>query len=41
VRIGAWLEVPGVILPLGRYAELLAALPFALHAWPRAKPQGV
>jgi heme/copper-type cytochrome/quinol oxidase subunit 1 len=41
VGIGAWLDAPGVILLLGRSAELLAALLFALHAWPRAKSQGV
>ena len=41
VGIGAWLEVPRVILLVGRSAELLAALLFALHAWPRVKPHGV
>jgi hypothetical protein len=41
VGIGAWLGAPGVILLLGRIAELLAALLFALHAWPRVKPHGV
>lgn len=41
VVLGAWLGAPGVILLLGRSGELLAALLFALHAWPRVKPHGV
>jgi heme/copper-type cytochrome/quinol oxidase subunit 1 len=41
VGLGAWLGALGVILLLGRIAELLAALLFALHAWPRVKPHGV
>lgn len=41
VGIGEWLGAPWAILLLGRIAELLAALFFALHAWPRVKPQGV
>jgi hypothetical protein len=41
VGVGAWLGAPGVLLLLGRMAELLAALFFALHAWPRVKAYGV
>ena len=39
--IGAWLQVSDVIPLLGRGAEWLAVLAFALHAWPRVKPLGV
>lgn len=41
VGVGAWLAAPSVIQLVGRTAELLAALVFALHAWPRVKPYGV
>jgi hypothetical protein len=38
--IGQWLDGPAFLPLLGRLAELLAALAFALHAWPRVKPVG-
>ena len=41
VGFGQWLRGPAVISAVGRAAELLAALLFALHAWPRVKPHGV
>jgi len=41
VGAGAWLGLPGAVLLAGRAAEVLAAALFALHAWPRVKPQGV
>jgi cbb3-type cytochrome oxidase subunit 1 len=41
VGVGAWLGLPGGVLLAGRGAEMLAAALFALHAWPRVKPQGV
>jgi len=41
VGAGAWLGLPGGLLLAGRGAEMLAAALFALHAWPRVKPQGV
>ena len=37
VGIGAVLDLPRSILIAGRWAELLAALAFAVHAWPRAR----
>ncbi len=36
-----WLRGPAALSLAGRMAELLAALLFALHAWPRVKPHGV
>jgi hypothetical protein len=40
VGMGQWLGWPPIIGLLGRGAELLAALAFALHAWPRVKALG-
>ena len=40
VGVGTWLQVSNVIPVLGRGAEWLAVLAFALHAWPRVKPLG-
>jgi cbb3-type cytochrome oxidase subunit 1 len=40
VGVGLWLNAPPLIPLLGRIAELLAAISFALHAWPRVKPPG-
>ena len=39
--LGAWLGLPGGVVLAGRAAEMLAALLFALRAWPRIKPLGV
>lgn len=39
--VGRWLGAPTSLVLFGRLAELLAALLFALHAWPRVKPHGV
>jgi heme/copper-type cytochrome/quinol oxidase subunit 1 len=41
VGISQWLGAPALIPLLGRGAELVSALLFALHAWPRVKPLGV
>jgi cbb3-type cytochrome oxidase subunit 1 len=38
--VGQWLGAPALIPLLGRIAELLAAISFALQAWPRVKPVG-
>ena len=38
--VGQWLNAPPLIPLLGRSAELLAVVFFALHAWPRVKPAG-
>jgi hypothetical protein len=40
VGLGQWLGAPAPLLLLGRVAELLAVLLFALHSWPRVKPSG-
>jgi hypothetical protein len=47
LNLGVWLAGLGPLLTaspalpfLGRAAELLAALAFALHAWPRVKAVG-
>jgi hypothetical protein len=40
VALGQWLRAPDVIPLLGRAAEVLAAVAFAFHAWPRIKPHG-
>jgi len=40
VGIGQWLGWPPIVVLLGRGAEVLAALAFALHAWPRVKALG-
>jgi cbb3-type cytochrome oxidase subunit 1 len=39
--LGQWLNAPTSIIMLGRAAELLAMVCFALHAWPRVKGLGV
>ena len=39
--VGQWLNAPPIIPLLGRIAEALAVVFFALHAWPRVKPIGV
>lgn len=39
--LGHWLNTPPTIIMLGRAAELLAVVFFALHAWPRVKAIGV
>ena len=36
--VGQWLSAPAMIPFIGRAAELLAAISFALHAWPRVRP---
>lgn len=36
--LGQWLSAPPPVLLAGRVAELLAAIFFVLHAWPRVKP---
>ncbi|RME66121.1 MAG: hypothetical protein D6790_00700, partial [Caldilineae bacterium] len=48
LNLGVWLVGVGPILALptwttalGRFAELSAAVAFALHAWPRVKPLSV
>ncbi len=41
VSLGQWLAWPAWIPLLGRAAELLAVVAFALHAWPRIKPHGM
>lgn len=38
--VGGWLGWPPAVLLAGRAAELLAAISFAIHAWPRVKPLG-
>jgi cbb3-type cytochrome oxidase subunit 1 len=38
--LGQWLGAPPIIPLLGRVLEMLAAVSFALHAWPRIKPIG-
>jgi hypothetical protein len=38
--LGQWLGAPPIIPLLGRVLEMLAALSFALHVWPRVKPIG-
>ena len=38
--VGPWLGAAPLILLLGRIAELLAVVFFALHAWPRIKAPG-
>jgi hypothetical protein len=38
--LGQWLGGPAAVPGLGRGLELLAALAFALHAWPRVKALG-
>jgi hypothetical protein len=38
--LGQWLGGPPAIPLLGRALELLAALAFAVHAWPRVKALG-
>ncbi|HET7376155.1 MAG TPA: hypothetical protein VFK30_05575 [Anaerolineae bacterium] len=40
VGVGLWLNAPPLIPILGRVAELLAAISFMLHAWPRIKAPG-
>jgi cbb3-type cytochrome oxidase subunit 1 len=39
--LGLWLNAPTSIVLLGRAAEVLAAVFFAAHAWPRVKAIGV
>jgi hypothetical protein len=39
--VGQWLNAPISIIMLGRAAELLAVVCFALHAWPRVRAIGV
>lgn len=39
--LGQWLNAPPGVVLLGRAAELLAVVCFALHAWPRVKAIGV
>jgi hypothetical protein len=41
VAFGQWLAWPGLIPFIGRAAETVAVGLFAIHAWPRVKPQGV
>jgi cbb3-type cytochrome oxidase subunit 1 len=38
---GQWLNAPTSIIMLGRAAEVVAVVCFALHAWPRVKAIGV
>ena len=38
--LGQWLNAPPPLLFASRAAVLLAAICFALHAWPRVKPTG-
>jgi cbb3-type cytochrome oxidase subunit 1 len=40
VGIGLWLNVPPIVPLIGRLAELLAAISFMLHVWPRIKAPG-
>jgi hypothetical protein len=40
VGIGLWLNAPPIVPLIGRVAELLAAISFMLHAWPRIKAPG-
>ncbi len=40
VGVGQWLSAPPLFVLTGRVVELLAAICFALHAWPRVKPVG-
>ncbi len=39
--LGQWLNAPVLIIVLGRVAEVLAVVCFALHAWPRVRAIGV
>jgi hypothetical protein len=39
--VGQWLNAPPAIILLGRAAEVLAVVCFALHAWPRVRAIGV
>ena len=39
--LGQWLNAPPFVMIVGRAAELLAVVCFALHAWPRVKAIGV
>jgi cbb3-type cytochrome oxidase subunit 1 len=39
--VGQWLNAPPAIIMLGRAAEVLAVVCFALHAWPRVRAIGV
>ena len=39
--LGQWLNAPALVILLGRAAELLAVVCFALHAWPRVRAIGV
>jgi len=39
--LGQWLNAPALMMIVGRAAELLAVVCFALHAWPRVKAIGV
>ena len=39
--LGQWLNAPTSIIVLGRAAEVLAMMFFALHAWPRVRAIGV
>jgi cbb3-type cytochrome oxidase subunit 1 len=39
--MGQWLSAPISIIMLGRAAEVLAGVFFALHAWPRVRAIGV
>jgi hypothetical protein len=41
VGMAAWLGAPGAALVAGRIAEMIAVGLFAIHAVPRAKPQGL
>ncbi len=40
VGVGQWLSAPPLFVLTGRGVELLAAICFALHAWPRVRPVG-
>jgi hypothetical protein len=40
VGLGLWLNAPPIVPLIGRVAELLAAISFMLHAWPRIKAPG-
>ena len=40
IGVGQWLTAPTSIIMLGRAAELLAVVCFALHAWPRVRAIG-
>ncbi len=40
VGVGLWLNAPPIVPLIGRSSELLAAISFAAHAWPRVKPIG-